>query len=310
MAPDPQSSSGLAADVRVLLRDTRVRLGLTVGPSVIWLALLLLAPLTFVVTVSFLQVNDAYQVVWQHASLANYQALFAGDGPFWTTSFFRSLVLSYKIAATTTIVCLALAFPMAYLLATHSGRVFKIVIFLVLLPFFTMYLVRAYSWYLMFGPHGVINATLLNLGITDSPLALFGYGQGAVVVGLVHAYFPYMLLSLYASLDGVDFTLVEAARDLGAGKIGALKDVVIPLTLPGIISGALFVFVPSLGAFVTPRFLAQGKIQMIGQLIEERINTLYAIDYGSAASMFIVLTIVVLFLLAFRYVSIEDLGGI
>ncbi|KPN29366.1 spermidine/putrescine ABC transporter membrane protein [Halolamina pelagica] len=173
-----------------------------------------------------------------------------------------------------------------------------------------MYLVRAYSWLLMFGPNGVLNATLLQLGVISEPLAMFNFGVPAIIVGLTHAYFPYMLLSLYASLDGIDFSLVEAARDLGASRPAVLKDIILPLALPGIISGSLFVFVPALGAFITPRFLGQGKVLMIGQLIEERINSLYAIGYGSAGSMFIVVTIVVAFALAFRYVDVDELGGV
>ncbi|MFB6082185.1 MAG: ABC transporter permease [Halanaeroarchaeum sp.] len=289
--------------------DRRRRLGLTAGPGLVWMLLLLLAPLTFMVTVSFLSVNEAYQIVWTPTT-ENYRSLFSGTGPFWQTSFFHSLLLSYFIAVVTTVLALVLAFPLAYLLARRSGRFFKIVIFFVLLPFFTMYLVRAYSWYLMFGPSGVINATLLKLGVVGEPVAMFGYGIPAIIIGLTHAYFPYMLLSLYASMDGLDFSLLEAARDLGASRLEVLKDVILPLILPGIISGSLFVFVPSLGAFITPRFLGQGKVLMIGQLIEARINSLYAIGYGSAASMFIVVSIVIAFAVAFRYVSIEDLGGI
>lgn len=294
--------------LRALSTDDR-KLGVTLGPSTVWLAMLLLAPLTFMVTVSFLSVDESYNIVWA-PTLSNYTSLFEGQGPFWQTSFFESLLLSYQIAAVTTVLCLVLAFPLAYLLARRGGRTFKVVIFLVLLPFFTMYLVRAYSWLLMFGPSGVINDTLVTVGVVDQPIKLFNYGKLAIVVGLTHAYFPYMLLSLYASLDGIDFSLVEAARDLGASRTGTLRDVILPLTLPGIISGSLFVFVPSLGAFITPRFLGQGKIQMIGQLIEKRINSLYAIDYGSAASMFIVISVVLAFALAFRYVSIEELGGV
>ncbi|WP_313695228.1 ABC transporter permease [Halorarum halobium] len=285
------------------------RLGITAGPSIVWLALLLLAPLTFMVTVSFLTVNDAYDIVWQ-PTLSNYGSLFAGEGPFLSGAFAQSLLLSYGIAFVTTVACLTLAFPLAYLLARSGGRTFKVVIFFVLLPFFTMYLVRAYSWVLMFGPSGVINATLLRLGVVSEPVGAFNFGIPAIIVGLTHAYFPYMLLSLYASMDGLDFSLIEAARDLGASRREALTDVIVPLTLPGIISGSLFVFVPSLGAFITPRFLGQGKVQMIGQLIEARIKSLYAIGYGSAASMFIVVSIVVAFALAFRYVSIEELGGV
>ncbi|MFH5798286.1 ABC transporter permease [Haladaptatus sp. CMAA 1911] len=284
-------------------------LGLTLSPSLLWLLLLLMAPLTFMVVISFMSINDAYEIVWK-PTMTNYSGLFAGPGPFWETPFFHSLLLSYAIAGITTILCLVMAFPLAYFLAKRGGRTFKVVIFLVLLPFFTMYLVRAYSWYLMFGPSGVINRTLLKIGIVNGPVGLFSYGVPAIIVGLTHAYFPYMLLSLYASMEGLDFSLVEAARDLGASRTGTLRDVILPLTLPGIISGSLFVFVPALGAFITPRFLGQGKVLMVGQLIEGRITGQYAIDYGSAASMFIVVSIVVAFALAFRYVSIEELGGV
>jgi spermidine/putrescine transport system permease protein len=298
---------------RSLLRTARGKLALTAGPSTIWLGLLLLAPLTFMVTVSFMNINEAYNIVWQ-PSLDNYGQLTGPGLPwessFWNTAFMESLLLSYVIAIVTTVMCFTLAFPLAYLLARKGGRLFKVVIFLVLLPFFTMYLVRAYSWLLMFGPNGVLNATLLKLGVISGPLAMFNFGVPAIIVGLTHAYFPYMLLSLYASLDGIDFSLVEAARDLGASRPAVLKDVILPLALPGIISGSLFVFVPSLGAFITPRFLGQGKVLMIGQLIEERINSLYAIGYGSAGSMFIVLTIIVAFALAFRYVDVDELGGV
>lgn len=286
------------------------KLGITVGPSLIWLFLLLLTPLTFMVAVSFVTVDTfTYKIIWDQPTLGNYADLFSGAGPFWETSFFQSLMLSYFIASVTTVLCLVLAFPLAYFLARRGGTTFKVVIFFVLLPFFTMYLVRAYSWLLIFGPNGAINGTLVRLGLVDSPIPAFNFGVPAIIVGLTHAYFPYMLLSLYASLDGLDFSLVEAARDLGASRIGALRDVILPLVLPGMISGSLFVFVPSLGAFITPRFLGQGKVLMIGQLIEERISSLYAIDYGSAASMFIVVSVVLAFAVAFRYVSIEDLGG-
>jgi spermidine/putrescine transport system permease protein len=293
----------------VLFRSRAGKLTVTSGPGLIWLLLLMLAPLTFMVVVSFVSVSESYQIVWE-PTLENYTQLFSGPGRFWETAFFDSLVLSYGIALVTTILCLVLAFPLAYLLARRGGRMFKYIIFLVLLPFFTMYLVRAYSWFLMFGPGGVINRTLMKIGLISEPSSLFSFGVPAIIVGLTHAYFPYMLLSLYASLDGIDFSLIEASRDLGASRIGAFRDVILPLTFPGIISGSLFVFVPSLGAFITPRFLGQGKVLMIGQLIEERIMTLYVIDYGAAASMFIVVSIVIAFAFAFRYVSIDELGGI
>jgi len=288
------------------------RLGISVGPSLIWLFLLLLAPITFMVTVSFLTVDSfTYEIIWSQPTVDNYTELFSGSGPIWETAFFKSLSLSYFIASVTTVLCLVLAFPLAYFLARRDDRTFKIVIFLVLLPFFTMYLVRAYSWLLMFGPSGAINDTLVRLGILDGPMEAFNYGVIPIIVGLTHAYFPYMLVTLYASLDGLDFTLVEAARDLGASRIDVVKDHIIPLTLPGIVGGSLFVFVPSVGAFITPAILGANKVQMIGILIENRaVGEATNPATASAASMVVVVSIVAALLLVFRYVTLDELGGV
>jgi spermidine/putrescine transport system permease protein len=285
-------------------RDRKKKLLATTGPSVLWLVLFLLSPVALMTALSFARVNPTtFEVVWE-PSLRSYRALFGGG------TFYSVVLLSFKIAFVTTVITMALAFPVAYALATRLERTFGLVIFLVLLPFFTMYIVRAYSWLLLFGSGGILNTVLIRLGVVSSPTGLFEYGQGAVIVGLVHAYFPYMLLSLYASLDGVDFSLLDAARDLGASRVETFKDVIFPLVLPGMIAGSLFVFVPSLGAFITPRFLGQGRLLMIGLYIEQRVGSLYQVDYASAASMTIVLTILVLFGLSFRYIDIEDLGGV
>ena len=286
------------------LRSDDRKLAVTTGPSLLWLLLFLLAPVALMTALSFASVNSTtFQVVWE-PTVQSYGALFESG------TFTSVVLLSFKIAAVTTIVTIAIAFPVAYALVTRLERSFGLVIFLVLLPFFTMYIVRAYSWLLLFGDGGILNTVFRRVGLIAQTTNMFGYGEAAVVVGLVHAYFPYMLLSLYASLDGVDFTLVEAARDLGASRAETFVDVIFPLVLPGIIAGSLFVFVPSLGAFITPRFLGQGKILMLGMYIEQRVGSLYQVDYASAASMIIVLTILILFALSFRYIDVEDLGGI
>jgi len=292
------------------LAGKRARIAITVGPGAVWLVMLMLAPLLFLVAVSFTVTNESYQIVWQ-PTLDNYVNLLSSDSarPVWAEPFVRSLFLSYFIGAVTTVTTLIATLPVAYLLARRSGRFFKIAIYLVLLPFFTVYIVRAYSWLLMFGPGGNLNKLLLASGVTREPLGILDFGLLPIIVGLTHAYFPYMLLTLYASFDGVDFTLTEAARDLGASRVGAFRDVVLPLIVPGIVSGTVFVFVPAIGAFLTPEFLAQGKILMIGQLIAGRVNDIYAVGYGSAASMFIIVSVVAAFTLAFRYVELQDLGG-
>jgi len=292
------------------LSGPKARVAITVGPGAVWLAMLMLAPLLFLVAVSFTVTDANYQIVWQ-ATLDNYVGLLSSDAarPIWAEPFVRSLALSYFIGAVTTVTTLIATFPVAYLLARRGGRLFQVMIYLVLLPFFTVYIVRAYSWLLMFGTGGNLNKLLLASGIVSEPLAALDYGIAPIIVGLTHAYFPYMLLTLYASLDGVDFTLTEAARDLGAGRLEAFRDVVLPLVVPGIVSGTVFVFVPAIGAFLTPEFLAQGKVLMIGQLIAQRVNDIYAVGYGSAASMFIIASVVAAFTLAFRYVELQDLGG-
>ena len=306
---DKSAVGGVRRQVLARLGSARARLAVTVGPGAVWLSLLLIAPLIFLVAVSFTVTSDSYQIIWE-PTFSNYaNLLFNDQGPFWETPFVQSLLLSYFVAAATTITTLIATFPVAYLLARRSGRIFKIAVYFVLLPFFTVYIVRAYSWYLMFGSGGNLNKILLAIGAIGEPIPMFNYGVGPIIVGLTHAYFPYMLLTLYASLDGIDFSLVEAARDLGAGRIGTFRDVIVPLVMPGIVSGAVFVFVPAVGAFLTPEFLAQGKVLMVGQLIARRVNTTYAIGYGSSAAMFIIISIVAAFAFAFRYMDLESLGG-
>ena len=307
---DAEASSTARERLLGLFASRRTRLAITVGPGLVWLVLLLLTPMLFLIAVSFTVTDQqTYQIIWRFTT-ENYTGLFStGGATFYQSSFFRSVVLSYFIAGATTVTTLAVTAPVAYLLARRSGRFFKVFLYFVLLPFFTVYIVRAYSWFLMFGSNGNINKFLTWTGIIGEPSPLFFYGTLPIIVGLTHAYFPYMLLTLYASLDGVDFSLLEASRDLGAGRFESFKDVLVPLVLPGIISGTVFVFVPALGAFLTPEFLAQGKVLMIGQLIASRVNSMYAIGYGSAAAMFIIASVVLAFALAFRYVGIRDLGG-
>ena len=312
-APDRDETSR-AALVRVLSRR-RNSIGVTVGPGAIWIVLLLVAPLAFMTAVSFATIEN-FQIVWD-PTLDHYRQLVVGGtteyslGPvgFRATAFEQAVMLSYAIATVATVLCLVLAFPLAYVMARLDDRMFKIVIYLVLLPFFTMYLVRAYSWVLMFGQNGILNEVLGLLGVGS--VGAFEYGILPVIVGLTHAYFPYMLVTLYASLDGLDFTLIEAARDLGASRIDVVRDHIIPLTLPGIVGGSLFVFVPSVGAFITPQILGVGKVQMIGILIENRaIGEATNPATASAASMVVVVSVVAALFLVFRYVSLDELGGV
>lgn len=291
-----------------LLSSPRAKKAITIGPPLVWVVLLILAPLAFLVTVSFASIDDAYNIIWVF-SIDNYVALFQAEGlQFWQTPFVRAFGMSLFVAITTTVVTLLLALPVAYFLARCSGRVFKITFYLVILPFFTVYLVRVYSWYLVFGDSGAINVLLQTIGVTNQSIGALDYGWLAIIVALVHAFLPYMLFTLYASFDGFDFSLIDAARDLGANRRETFTDIVVPRILPGMIGGSVFVFAPSLGAFVAPQILGQGKVQMIGQLMGMRINSLYAIGYGSAVSLFIIIPTVIAFVVGFKYAAF-DIGG-
>lgn len=285
------------------------KIGITAGPGAVWLLLLLLFPLVFLVTISFAAVDESYQIVYEF-SVSNYVSLLRGKNGWFRTPFVDTFLLSLGIATVTTLLTIVFAYPVAYLLARTSGRTFKLMLFAILLPFFTIYIVRIYSWYAFFGSSGIINSFLLWTGIVSGPVALFNYGTFPIVVGLAHAYFPYMLLTLYSSLDGMDYSVVEAARDLGSSRVGIAKDIVVPLSAQGLITGSIFVFVPALGSFITPKFLAQGKVAMVGEILADRINQIYAIDFGSAGSIFLIIPCLIGFLVIFKYAEFDEMGGV
>lgn len=288
-------------------RGERAKLALMAGPGVSWLLALILAPTAFLVMVSFAEINSSYDIVWSF-SVSNYTELFVGEsGPF-TTPFIDSFLLSLGIAAATTVATVVLAYPVAYLLTRLSGRRFKIVLFAVLVPFFTIFIVRIYSWLAFFGQSGLINSFLLSLGIVSEPVGLFEYGLAPVIISLTHAFFPYMLLTLYSSLEGIDYGVIEASRDLGATRLEIAKDVVVPLSAQGLITGCVFVFVPALGTFITPQFLARGKFTMIAEVLTARINELYAINYGAAGSLFLIIPTLIAFAIVMRTTSLEAMG--
>lgn len=289
-------------------RGSRAKLALMAGPGVGWLLTLILVPMAFLMTVSFAEINSSYDVVWSF-SVSNYRDLLVGqDGGLFQTPFVDSLLLSLGIAAITTFLTVVLAYPVAYLLTRLSGLRFKIILFAVLVPFFTIFIVRIYSWFAFFGQSGLINSTLITIGVVSEPVGLFEFGLAPVIIALTHAFFPYMLLTLYSSLQGIDYGTIEASRDLGATRIEIAKDIVVPLSLQGLITGCVFVFVPALGTFITPQFLARGRITMVAEILTGRINELYAIDFGAAGAMFLIIPTLIAFMIVLRTTSIEAMG--
>jgi spermidine/putrescine transport system permease protein len=202
------------------------------------------------------------------------------------------LLRSFALAGIATAICLALGFPLALFIA-RSGARRNLYLQLVIIPFWTSFLVRTYAWMFLLRETGLVNSALAALGLIREPLPLL-YNDGAVVLGLVYGYLPFMVLPLYATLERMDRALLEAAADLGARPWSALWRVVIPLSAPGIRAGAILVFIPCLGAYLTPDLMGGGKTIMIGNLVQNQFTTARDWPFGAAISLALMAVVMVL----------------
>jgi spermidine/putrescine transport system permease protein len=242
----------------------------------IWLALFALLPNLLVFITSLLQQGDA-ELVRLELTLDNYLALF-------DTTYFKILWHSISIAATCTIICLVIGYPFAYLLARTESRYKAILLFLVIIPFWTSSLIRSYAIVAILKTHGILNGVLLGLGLINQPLHLL-YSGTAVVIGLVYSLLPFMILPLYANIEKLDIHLIDAARDLGANKARVFIKVILPLTLPGIIAGSMLVFLPAMSMFFIPDLLGGAKTMLVGNLIQNQFMSARNWPMGSAVSI-------------------------
>src|SRR5438067_2097943 len=253
-------------------------------PARIWLALLLAAPLAIVCVYSALT-RGAYGGVSLPWTAESYTRFF---DPLYAAILLRSLLM----AAAATALCLLLGFPMA-LFISRSRKWRGLLLFLVILPFWTSFLVRTYAWLFLLRDTGLVNTVLQSLGLIGAPLPLL-YNNGAVLLGLVYGYLPFMILPLYATLERLDPALLEAAADLGARPLPALLRVVAPLSIPGVRAGSILVFIPCVGAFLTPDLLGRGKTVMIGNLVQNQFTTARDWPFGSAVSLALMAIVILL----------------
>ena len=245
------------------------------APSWLVMGLLFLAPLLIILTYSF-ESRGTYGGISFPWTAESYQRLV---DPIYLAILLRSV----WIAGVSTLSCLLLGFPLA-LFISRSGKRKNLYLSLVILPFWTSFLIRTYAWMFLLRDTGLINTFLEKLGVIHGPLPLL-YNNGAVVLGLVYSYLPFMVLPLYATLERLDPTLLEAAADLGARPLATLAHVTIPLCGPGIRAGAILVFIPCLGAYLTPDLLGGGKSVMIGNLIQNQFTTARDWPFGAAISL-------------------------
>jgi spermidine/putrescine transport system permease protein len=275
-----------------LRRRPGLRAWLLLAPSATWLILFFVAPLFIVLVYSFLQRGEFGSVVWEFTP-GNYQRVF---DPLYFSTFLRSVY----IAVITTTICLILGFPLAYFIATRSPRWRGALLVALINPFWTNFLIRTYAWLALLRTNtGLINVTLMNLGLITKPLPIFG-NDFAIILGLVYAWLPDMVLPLYAALERLDKSLIEAGGDLYAPSRKIFSRIVWPLALPGVIAGSMLVFIPTLGAFITPAILGGGKSLMIGNIINNQFLAARDWPFGSALSTLMMVLMLVATLVYFR----------
>jgi spermidine/putrescine transport system permease protein len=247
------------------------------------MGLLFFVPLCLVVIISFASRGTYGGIVWSF-SPTNYLDLLH-------LLYARILGQSILLAAGTTLLCLIMGFPLAYYIARAAPRRQGIWLLLVMIPFWTNFLVRTYAWMFILRTEGLLNTLLLKLGLIAAPIELL-YSNTAVVIGLVYGYLPFMVLPLYAALERVDRTLVEAAWDLYATRWAVFGRIILPLARPGVMAGCLLVFIPSLGAFLTPDLLGGARSMMIGNLIQHEFLVARDWPLGAAISCVLMLFVV------------------
>jgi putrescine transport system permease protein len=288
---------------------------LVVAVPYLWLLLFFLVPFLIVLKISFSEVRVAMppyapllEWVGQARKLVvtfnvdNYLFLLT-DGLYAST-----LLYSVKVAAVSTLLCLLLGYPMAYAIARSTPALRNFYLMLVVLPFWTSFLLRVYAWVGLLKTDGVINNVLAGLGLIDAPLTLL-YTDFAVYVGIVYSYLPFMILPLYANLEKHDLQLLEAAADLGARPVTGFLRITLPLSLPGVVAGSLLVFIPAVGEYVIPSLLGRTDQLMIGRVLSDEFFANRDWPVASAVAIVLLLLLVVPIVLFQRFQGREPEAG-
>jgi spermidine/putrescine transport system permease protein len=267
---------------------------LLLAPLALWLLLFVAAPGVLLVVISFCERDFIGRVVY-HFTWENYARAF---NPVYLSILARSV----GYAGMTTGICLLLGYPLAQFIASCREGVRDGLLMLVMIPFWTSFLIRTYAWITILGHDGLLNGLLTSTRLLASPADLL-YTPGAVVLGLIHNYLPFMVLPIYASLEKLDRSLVEASYDLGAGPWRTLREITLPLTMPGIIGGALLVFVPSIAMFAIVTLMGGGSSELIGNTIQKQFTSGRNQPFGAALGTLLLVVFLAAFAVAARYSS-------
>lgn len=269
-------------------------------PTVAWLLIFFLVPLVFVLGFAFMQ-RGAYGTVEMQFTLDNIVRVF---DPLYMGTLWETV----KIAVITTVLCLLIGYPFAYTITIVDRKYRSILLLLATIPFWINFLVRSYAWIVILRSQGLVNTLLLKLGIISEPLNLL-YNTPSVILGMVYSLLPFMILPVYAAIERLDKRKLEAAYDLGATPVKAFWNVTVPMTMSGIATGSILVFVSSIGMFVVSDVMGGSKVALIGNVIQNQFLGARDWPFGSALSMIVVLFSVLLIYLYYRATKVYKYDG-
>ena len=274
---------------RLTRRQERVRSGLTAGPAIGWVTLFLLIPLLGIIATSFLT-RGVYGDVQMTLTLSNYKR-FLGFGAFGFEPLYPLIILrSLAMAAGTVVLCVATAFPLAFFIAKLPARWKNVALMLVIIPFWTNLLIRTYAWQIVLSNTGWLAQAATAIGLLKPGEALFP-STFAVFIGMLCDYLPFLVMPLYASVEKIDWSIAEAASDLGANRWGVFRHALLPQALPGLMAGIILVFVPACGQFVIPDLLGGAKTVMLGNAIQQQFGPSRDWPFGSAIACLAMLVV-------------------
>lgn len=273
-------------------RQSNKILTFLLSPTLFWLIVFFVSPILIVLVVSFGK-RSLLGLVEYGFHPDNYTRVFTD------TIYLRIFWRSFWLATVNTVLCLILAYPFAFFIARQSPRWQTLLIFLVMVPFWTNFLVRTYALMFIIRDTGLINNLLIGWGVIDEPLSIL-FTQGAVMLGLLYGYLPFAVLPLYASIEQLDFNYVQAAQDLGANGVKVFLRIILPLTMPGVVAASIIVFIPSLGAFVTPDLMGGGNTFLVGNLLQQQFLTVRDWPFGSALGFILMIMVLAATMFYFR----------
>ena len=268
-------------------------------PYILWTILFTIVPLLIILIFS-LSASSKIGNLSMDFTLDRYVQFFE---PIYADVFFRSI----KLSLYSTAFCLILGYPVAYIIANKKMKMRNFLILFIILPQWTNFLLRTYAWMSILKDNGPINAFLINIGLIKEPLTLL-YTDGAVLMGMIYNFLPYMILPIYTVILKIDKAYVEAARDLGASGSTTFRKIILPLSMPGIVSGIIMVFMPAISTFVISDLLGGGHSMLMGNLIQNQFLAARNWQFGSAISMILIFIILITMLVLNRYSS-SDKGG-